>query len=440
MESTDAVCTADPAQPNGTQSRAAAQPPLSLAFQVPVAMFCGLIFGFAFERSRVYEPLVIREQFVFRKWIMLKMFMGACAGSTISFLIVLFTRPAVFEKARQENLVGKPVAVVAVGAAILGMGMVVAGACPGMVLPQLGTGLHNAWIVFLGGIAGALCFNLLKFSNLLPIVTHSDCKGRPADQLCAEYADLRFTVFTNRLPLLLTGFCVCAVSFCVAMEVHMPYKDELRYGTDGGAFPPSLCGFAIGVLNLVVLNCLNSSLGSASGYAAVSSTFAAPIKANSFFWTKATSATPVELFPNTEKAVTDTPLGPQPDTEHVNPVPSLDAQGGDEYVLGLRFADWWQVPYLGCAVFGSYLSGLAGGNLPSSAPGIANEATAFVGGFMMLFGSRIASGCTSGHGITGMPMMNLYSVVGVCCMFGSGIVLAFVLDSFGHLDSVSQSL
>jgi hypothetical protein len=38
-----------------------------------ISALMGFIFGFCFEKSRVFEPVVIRGQFVFERWIMLKM-------------------------------------------------------------------------------------------------------------------------------------------------------------------------------------------------------------------------------------------------------------------------------------------------------------------------------------------------------------------------------
>ena len=35
----------------------------------------GVVFGFLFEKSHVYEPQAIRGQFNFEVWIMMKMFM-----------------------------------------------------------------------------------------------------------------------------------------------------------------------------------------------------------------------------------------------------------------------------------------------------------------------------------------------------------------------------
>ena len=55
-------------------------------------------------------------------------------------------------------------------------------------------------------------------------------------------------------------------------------------------------------------------------------------------------------------------------------------------------------------------------------------AVAFIAGFLMLFGARIADGCTSGHGISGMAQLAVSSTIAVLFMFIGGIITAlFVL-------------
>ncbi|RDW82476.1 hypothetical protein BP6252_03588 [Coleophoma cylindrospora] len=46
---------------------------------------------------------------------------------------------------------------------------------------------------------------------------------------------------------------------------------------------------------------------------------------------------------------------------------------------------------------------------------------ALAGGFAMVFGARTAGGCTSGHGISGMSMLSVSSIISVASMFGGGI-------------------
>lgn len=53
------------------------------------------------------------------------------------------------------------------------------------------------------------------------------------------------------------------------------------------------------------------------------------------------------------------------------------------------------------------------------------------GGFLLAFGARIAGGCTSGHGISGMSAMGIGSFVTVASMFGSAIITAHSLRMIG---------
>jgi uncharacterized protein len=52
---------------------------------------------------------------------------------------------------------------------------------------------------------------------------------------------------------------------------------------------------------------------------------------------------------------------------------------------------------------------------------------AFAGGALMMFGARMAGGCTSGHGISGALQLAVSSWVFVLVAFGTGIVTAFAI-------------
>lgn len=56
---------------------------------------------------------------------------------------------------------------------------------------------------------------------------------------------------------------------------------------------------------------------------------------------------------------------------------------------------------------------------------------AIFGGFVGIFGARMAGGCTSGHGISGMSTLSISSFVTVAGMFGGGIAIRLLLDAFG---------
>jgi len=51
-----------------------------------------------------------------------------------------------------------------------------------------------------------------------------------------------------------------------------------------------------------------------------------------------------------------------------------------------------------------------------------SNARAVFGGAVMVVGARIAGGCTSGHGISGMSQLSVSSIISVVSMFGAGIL------------------
>lgn len=100
--------------------------------------------------------------------------------------------------------------------------------------------------------------------------------------------------------------------------------------------------------------------------------------------------------------------------------------------------NWWQVALVGGIAIGAFLSAwLSGARRRPISPIWAHAlgspspakryAVAFIGGFVMLFGARIADGCTSGHGISGMAQLSVGSTVAVAAMFAGGIATAFLM-------------
>jgi hypothetical protein len=49
---------------------------------------------------------------------------------------------------------------------------------------------------------------------------------------------------------------------------------------------------------------------------------------------------------------------------------------------------------------------------------------AFLGGFIMLLGARIADGCTSGNGLSGIALLSIGSMTVIASMFVGGILVA----------------
>jgi hypothetical protein len=84
--------------------------------------------------------------------------------------------------------------------------------------------------------------------------------------------------------------------------------------------------------------------------------------------------------------------------------------------------NWWQVVYVAFAVLGALVSSLASGSYGTAA-GV-SVPRSLAGGFLTLLGSRMAAGCTSGHGISGMGLLVLVSFVAIPAMFAGGILVA----------------
>jgi uncharacterized protein len=100
--------------------------------------------------------------------------------------------------------------------------------------------------------------------------------------------------------------------------------------------------------------------------------------------------------------------------------------------------NWWQVALVVGVAIGAFLSMKISGArrqpispiwqraLGSASP-TRRYAVAFAGGFLMLLGARIADGCTSGHGLSGMAQLAVGSTVAVAAMFAGGIAAAMLL-------------
>jgi uncharacterized membrane protein YedE/YeeE len=98
----------------------------------------------------------------------------------------------------------------------------------------------------------------------------------------------------------------------------------------------------------------------------------------------------------------------------------------------------WQFALVVFMVVGSFLAATLGGTLRrETVPAIWAQRFgnsrlkrflgAFVGGVILLFGARLAGGCTSGHGLSGGLQLAVGSWIFIAAMFATGIVTAAVM-------------
>jgi uncharacterized membrane protein YedE/YeeE len=99
----------------------------------------------------------------------------------------------------------------------------------------------------------------------------------------------------------------------------------------------------------------------------------------------------------------------------------------------VRSARKWRLPFIGGLVLGGFLSAVLGGGwAPTWELGLFDEVIAFgpagklawmfAGGLFIGFGTRLAGGCTSGHGIFGMSNFERPSLVSTLSFMAAGIL------------------
>src|SRR5689334_10716413 len=129
---------------------------MSLTFAVLTGLIMGVVFGIALEKSRVFEPGIIVGQMQLRNFIMLKVFLTAVAtGAVVLAVLHGFGFVKLAPKAALY-------AADTVGGLVLGVGIALAGACPGTVLAQIGAGYRDALFTVAGGLAGAVTYSYVE--------------------------------------------------------------------------------------------------------------------------------------------------------------------------------------------------------------------------------------------------------------------------------------
>jgi hypothetical protein len=176
----------------------------------------GAVFGMALEKGRVCEGGVIVCQMQMSRHAMLKMFLSAViTGLIVLSILVGFGFAKLSPKA---TLFAADI----IGGAILGLGIVIAGACPGTVLAQIGTGYKDAIFTFVGGLFGALAFTYLEPTILKPILNAGSYGKLTLDQMMG----LPFPMVALALAAILGGILY-------GLEKAQPWTAEIGPNADG---------------------------------------------------------------------------------------------------------------------------------------------------------------------------------------------------------------
>lgn len=187
---------------------------MELATFIVIGLVMGIIFGFALEKSKVFAPAVILRQLTLQNFIMLKL-MGSIilTGMVAILLMNLFGDQPLHVKTTHFGYN-------AIGGVILGIGIALAGACPGTVLAQVGAGYSDSRLTLLGALCGALCFGTFK-DQILSVLPGSDL-GKVT--IMSQFDISFLSVAAVVVPLGLIGLFI--------LEKRRSWKDEANEGMD----------------------------------------------------------------------------------------------------------------------------------------------------------------------------------------------------------------
>jgi hypothetical protein len=188
---------------------------MSVTFAVVVGIAMGIVFGFALEKSRVFEPGVIVGQMQLRNFIMLKVFLTAVAtGAVVLAVLNGFGYVKLQPKAAAY-------AADAVGGLLLGAGISLSGACPGTTLAQIGAGYRDALFTLVGGLFGAVAFSYAQPMLAKTFLVQSGPKLIFSDLVGVPY-------WIGALVL-----AAVIVVILIALEVWARWRSELGNDVDG---------------------------------------------------------------------------------------------------------------------------------------------------------------------------------------------------------------
>jgi len=254
-----------------------------------------------------------------------------------------------------------------VGGALIGAGMAFTGACPGTAFVQAAASIATGTTVLVGGVLGALLFRFLS-----PTI----------DRLKEQARKIPLTRSTASIGpwTMLAGWeLMCAAVIGGAMML-----DPSRGQATIGIVDPVTGGLLIGLAQAASMVLRKQSVGMSTAYGDCSC------------WIQE--------------------LGGQKDT-------TATTKG---YIARLFTP---AVTFVGGAFLGARLLSHGWPDMSTahvSATGT-EQMLAFWGGVVMIFGARLAGGCTSGHGISGMSAFAPSSIVSVAAMFAAGTLTAYSL-------------
>eukprot|EP00039_Didymoeca_costata_P008672 m.114850 g.114850 ORF g.114850 m.114850 type:complete len:369 (-) comp14181_c0_seq3:192-1298(-) len=358
----------------------------------------GGAFGFLLERGKTNLPVVIVEQMAFHEHTMLRMFLGASISSigvmTAFHAAGIHTRCTKGGLALGFGLMGGYGANI-VGGALLGMGMTLTGSCPGTVWAQLGSGQTEALFVLLGGILGVIAFGYMDGYLQQRTKKFHERKAPVGVDIEAGVsytgAGLGFMAAMSAVVLTVNRFqpWELASKQWLSPEASLSGTfPSVDLSLSQSAWDPLWAGVLVGLLQIPAMLSNGTGLGNSSGFVNI-----------------------------TKKIISVVDPNYSRNAPYFNKAGSVWQMTS---AIGIMTGAYLSSYLSAQAVNGPVLSDLASQSVGSPVQKI-------IGGFILLFGARVAGGCTSGHGLTGLATLSMSSLLSVAAMFGGGMGLKFLM-------------
>ena len=252
-----------------------------------------------------------------------------------------------------------------IGGVLLGTGMALANSCPGTVLAQVGIGMRSGLPVLGGAVLGGIVWT----DFIRPRLRSSSSGNRPAatkEPSLTVYESLGVNEFVAT-----AAFDALLVAAVMGLTVLSPPFPD---GSSTHVIRPVVGGLFIGLSQLVSLLLRRTAVGVSTAYE----------EAGDLLWRPLCTS--------------------ESDRPRYRSI---------MFAGGIVAGSWALSRVLPAVV-------MSDAPVPPSAP----VWQSVLGGLLMVLGARIAGGCTSGHGITGMSLLSVSSFVTISSALVAGVLTA----------------
>lgn len=274
-----------------------------------------------------------------------------------------------------------------IGGALIGAGMALSGACPGTVIVQAAVGVPTGPFVALGGVLGAAIWLYAK--PMFPALRLNHAKANatvkskipPARSGSPEQIPTIATVLgTGELPVLVFWEILCVLAVGGLLKRWPVRAYALLDPVAGGLF--------IGLAQAVTVYLANHTIGASKTYEDIAQGIGRLLRQSDSKEQKGSSGLQALLTPSV-------------------------AFAAGVFGIALLLKD-------------SKAFGTAASVTMPSGPAVISKPRAVLAGVALVFGSRAAGGCTSGHCLSGLANFSLSSAITGAAMFAAGVAVAAI--------------